>query len=1149
MRLSLHNRPIHLTLLLALAFIVIYSGEIAAQARWVEDFSDFNEDDYHIGQAAYWDDDDEWFVLTEVVQGQSGRLYKLQEFPMAIFNAEFDIFIGGGGGSDGMAFAWVVDFDYQPSGGGELNIQGMEGFAIEFDTYPNGNHQDPNEEHLALVRNGVDQHLAVWQVERGVLDCNEWRHVTVTNFLGHIVVTWEGEEVIDYEIDNYEPFQGHFGYTGATGGDHNWHRVDNVVIGIGGPVAEFETDHIEFGPVPGDEVVESDFWIANISEDEDEWHRLEFTIEDIGDDPDWLNIDPDEGNVEAGDTTVITFTANLEGLELGEYERDVRIETNDPDNFTVDISFHIFVVEGFGQLTGRVIDAENQQAIEDALIEVPDFGFSTVSDENGDYTFPEIPAWTYDILITKEDYLPMLDRVEINAGEEVERNYALLHAEIILDPVRIELSLQPDDELEIPLNIRNGGNGPLTWSVERVFPEEMQIEPWEHRWHLPVAEVVDNSRLGGIAFVDNHFYVAGGVRDEDNIIYVLNHEGQLVRQFPQFAVSNYGIRDLTWDGQYLWGFDAGEIFGFTTEGELEVRYRPPEGSIRGITWDPERNLLWICNITTDIYGIDRNGNLEITIDRPGDLHIYGLSWYPEDEDGFNLYMFCCDGENRRQVHKMDVNSGEFEIICEVDVEGRAGAATISGLWDPYSWVFIGLTQANPDAIEIWQLNARTEWLAIDPVEGIIEPNEETELTVTLNTLGLPEEEEFTADLTFTHDGIGGVTEIPINLMVTLEGGVSQRILRFDLGWNMVSLNVEPPDNDVRVIMQPLVEADLLDLMKDGMGRFYNPAFNFNNIPFWNTAEGYQVKVNQECELSIEGEVVPWNTPIPLLDGWQIVSYYPRDAVNAVTALSDIVDNLIIAKNASGRFYVPEFGFNGIGDMREGQGYQMKMDADDDLVYTIENDELASLESDQTELFYFNRVAPTGNNMSLLVIGDKSHAGCELGVLTSDGVLAGSGLLDASGRCGLAVWGDDPLTEAIDGTRNGEQLSFKLWNGERENTPSFEIVKGKTVYRTDELLVLNISSKITIPVEFGLTSIYPNPFNSVTTITFSVDIQSKTSLRVFDIAGREVVTLFDNVVKVGKHNLKWDASSVSSGVYLLRLETENKVKVTKIALMR
>ena len=704
---------------------------------------------------------------------------------------------------------------------------------------------------------------------------------------------------------------------GQDNADPRWVESEAEVYG---GVIVLSSDYVDFGPVVQGEPSETQLLIANIAEEDDEWHALSFTLTDMGEDPDWLEIQDEEGVVEVGDTLAVNFTASTEGLELGEYERTIRLNCNAANVQVIEIPVYLFVVEGFGRLYGTVTDEENDEPIEEAIVTVDHFGYVETTNADGEYNFPQCPAWTFDLVIIKEDYLPMWEReVEINPGGEVERDIALLHAEFIPDPARIEFSLQPDDELEIPLNIRNGGNGPLTWLVERVFPEEMQIEPWEHRWHLPAAEVVDNSRLGGIAFVDDHFYVAGGDREEDNIIYVLNREGQLIRQFPQFAVSNYGIRDLTWDGQYLWGFDAGEMFGFTTEGELEARFRPPEGSIRGITWDPERNLLWICNITTDIYGIDRNGNLEITIDRPGDLHIYGLSWYPEDEDGFNLYMFCCDGENRRQVHKMDVNSGEFEIICEVDVEGRAGAATISGLWDPYSWVFIGLTQANPDAIEIWQLDARTEWLAINPVEGIIEPNEETELTVTLNTLGLPEEEEFTADLMVTHDGIGGVTEIPVNLMVTLEGGVSQRILGFDLGWNIVSLNVEPPDNDVRVIMQPLVEDDLLDLMKDGMGRFYNPAFDFNNIPFWNTAEGYQVKVSQECNLVIEGEVIPWNTPIPLLEGWQIVSYYPRDAVNAVTALSDIVDNLIIAKNASGRFYVPEFGFNGIGDMREGCG--------------------------------------------------------------------------------------------------------------------------------------------------------------------------------------------------------------------------------------
>jgi hypothetical protein len=74
---------------------------------------------------------------------------------------------------------------------------------------------------------------------------------------------------------------------------------------------------------------------------------------------------------------------------------------------------------------------------------------------------------------------------------------------------------------------------------------------------------------------------------------------------------------------------------------------------------------------------------------------------------------------------------------------------------------------------------------------------------------------------------------------------------------------------------------------------------------------------------------------------------------------------------------------------------------------------------------------------------------------------------------------------------------------------------------------------------------PNPFNPKTLISFAVTARSRVSLRVYDVAGRHVKTLLDDVVDGGARNVTWDGTDergkpVSSGVYFYRLETANTV---------
>ena len=74
----------------------------------------------------------------------------------------------------------------------------------------------------------------------------------------------------------------------------------------------------------------------------------------------------------------------------------------------------------------------------------------------------------------------------------------------------------------------------------------------------------------------------------------------------------------------------------------------------------------------------------------------------------------------------------------------------------------------------------------------------------------------------------------------------------------------------------------------------------------------------------------------------------------------------------------------------------------------------------------------------------------------------------------------------------------------------------------------------IPLEFNLSPVYPNPFNQETKISYSASHPTRISISIFDVNGRLIKTLFNQQVKKGEHSLIWDASDLTSGVYLIRL---------------
>ncbi len=86
-------------------------------------------------------------------------------------------------------------------------------------------------------------------------------------------------------------------------------------------------------------------------------------------------------------------------------------------------------------------------------------------------------------------------------------------------------------------------------------------------------------------------------------------------------------------------------------------------------------------------------------------------------------------------------------------------------------------------------------------------------------------------------------------------------------------------------------------------------------------------------------------------------------------------------------------------------------------------------------------------------------------------------------------------------------------------------------------VMSVSDYPEIPQEFELLSIYPNPFNSTTTIKYTVTLIMPVILDIYDVNGRLVETLVDGMVPAGKHSVVWDAAGVRAGVYLVRMKDE------------
>jgi hypothetical protein len=90
---------------------------------------------------------------------------------------------------------------------------------------------------------------------------------------------------------------------------------------------------------------------------------------------------------------------------------------------------------------------------------------------------------------------------------------------------------------------------------------------------------------------------------------------------------------------------------------------------------------------------------------------------------------------------------------------------------------------------------------------------------------------------------------------------------------------------------------------------------------------------------------------------------------------------------------------------------------------------------------------------------------------------------------------------------------------------------------------------TTPTDLRLDQNYPNPFNPVSTISYSLPVGGTVSLKVFSLDGREVATLMEGNQSAGEHSVLFDATGLSSGVYLYRLQLGGFAQTKKLVLVK
>ncbi len=160
--------------------------------------------------------------------------------------------------------------------------------------------------------------------------------------------------------------------------------------------------------------------------------------------------------------------------------------------------------------------------------------------------------------------------------------------------------------------------------------------------------------------------------------------------------------------------------------------------------------------------------------------------------------------------------------------------------------------------------------------------------------------------------------------------VTEQALSLDNGWNMFSTYMATEGQYISDVLADFT--DYIIIAKNNVGDAWLPDYGFDGIGAMQNGQGYQCKLSQPVDFMMQGVYLnPEENIITLNNGWNMIGYYPTTEYDVIEVFQNIGD-LVIVKDNIGMAYLPDFDFNGIGNMEPGNAYQVKVLSQQELQY-------------------------------------------------------------------------------------------------------------------------------------------------------------------------------------------------------------------------
>jgi hypothetical protein len=367
------------------------------------------------------------------------------------------------------------------------------------------------------------------------------------------------------------------------------------------------------------------------------------------------------------------------------------------------------------------------------------------------------------------------------------------------------------------------------------------------------------------------------------------------------------------------------------------------------------------------------------------------------------------------------------------------------------------------------------------------------------------------------------------------------------GYQFASSNIDPAEPDMLLVLSELLNENLSFARNSAGATLQKIGPNWvNGIGDWIVSEGYLVKMFATDSFSINGFFVDPATPIPVEQGFQFVSYFPENPMDALFAFETIMDdNLDYIRNSNGQTLrkIGPIWVNGIGDCQSGEGYLVKMFSSDEIIYPVSEKSSSKTIVVPTH-FIFKNGNPADPVYTIYVSG--LNIGDEVAAYDGDKMI-GSVKINSQNDFENELPVFSTLTNG-QGYKEGNPIILKVWSENNIVTADFTMESIYDSYVSDvypsedgKYSIVNITKGTIENIEETLF-VYPNPSKGIFNISIE-GVMGTIQIKVLDLRGKE----YSNFELNGTTSTQLDLTDLSAGVYFISFSGKDFSQVKKIVI--